>query len=348
MWLIYGASGYTGALIARHAAEYGLRPILAGRDRAKVRAIAAPLGLESRAAALDDPAALAQALSGVRCVLNCAGPFSRTAVPLFEACLAAGSHYLDITGEIAVFEALAQRRQEAERAGIMALPGVGFDVVPSDCLASHLAQRMPDATHLTLGISSRGGISHGTATTMLEHIAESGMVRKNGQLAKVRLGSLQRQIDFGRGHRSAVAIAWGDVANAFYSTGIPNIEVYWAVPRGLALGLEYGGALMALASSRPVTRFLQRRIDARSAGPDKAERAAGSCVLWGEVQNARGERRVARLSTPEGYALTVRAALHVCRAVLAGRVQAGYQTPSTWGGADLVLELAGVRREDLP
>ena len=346
--LIYGASGYTGALIARYAAEYGLTPILAGRDRAKVQAVAEPLGLAARSGSLEDPAVLRAMLAGITCVLNCAGPFARTALPLFEACLAAGAHYLDIAGEIDVFEALAARREAAQRAGIMALPGVGFDVVPSDCLAAHLAQRLPGATHLALGIRSSGSVSHGTASTMLEQIGASAMIREEGRLTPVRLGSRQRQIDFGRGLQSTVAIAWGDVANAFYSTGIPNIEVYWSVPRLLATALKFAGGLTALAASPSARRFLQRQIDARPAGPNDAERAAGACILWGEASNAAGERVSARLITPEGYDLTVRAALHIARAVLAGKATPGYQTPSSWGGPDLVLELAGVRREALP
>ena len=348
MLLIYGASGYTGALIARSAAEYGLRPILAGRDLAKVKGVAEPLGLEARSASLGDSAELSATLEGVTCVLNCAGPFARTALPVFEACLVRGAHYLDIAGEIDVFEALAARAGEAQCAGIMALPGVGFDVVPSDCLAAHLAQRLPSATHLTLGIHSSGAVSHGTASTMLEQIGKSAMVREGGRLTPVRLGSRQRNIDFGDGPRAAVAIAWGDVANAFYSTGIANIEVYWAVPRLLATALKFAGGLTALAASPRTRSFLQRQIDARPAGPNDAQRAAGACILWGEASNAAGERVSARLVTPEGYALTIHAALHVARAVLAGKTTPGYQTPSTWGGPDLILELAGVRREKLP
>jgi len=344
--LIYGASGYTGALIARHAAEYGLKPILAGRDAAKLERVARPLGLDMRVAAIDDAGALGRALNGVSCVLNCAGPFSRTALPVFEACLPSRAHYLDITGEIGVFEALFARGEAARRAGVMALPGVGFDVVPSDCLAAHVVEQLPDATHLTLGIRSRGGISHGTASTMLEQLTESSLVREAGRLTPIALGSRQRDIDFGRGPRRAVAIAWGDVANAFYSTGVPNIEVYWSVPGWLGGALRaFGPSLVKGAHSPRVRRFLQSRIDARAPGPNDAERARGGCTLWAEARNAAGKRVSARLITPEGYELTVRAALHVARAVLAGRVEPGYQTPSTWAGPDWVLELPGVRRE---
>ena len=107
--LIYGANGYTGALIARLAAERGLRPVLAGRSRAGLAAVATPLGLEERVFALEDAAALDAGLAEARVVLHCAGPFAHTARRMADACFRTHTHYLDITGEIAVFEALAAR-----------------------------------------------------------------------------------------------------------------------------------------------------------------------------------------------------------------------------------------------
>src|SRR5580765_143373 len=141
--LLYGANGYTGELVARRAAAAGVPVVLAGRNAPAVAALAAELGQDHRAFALDDAAALDRALAGITVVLNCAGPFSRTAAPLVAACLRARAHYLDITGEIAVLEALATRDAEARARGIALLPGAGFDVVPTDCLAAHVARRLP-------------------------------------------------------------------------------------------------------------------------------------------------------------------------------------------------------------
>src|SRR4051812_44120316 len=130
-FLLYGSYGYTGRLIATRALEMGLRPLLAGRDAGKVRAHAAELGLEHRAFALDDTAAAHAALGEAPVVLHAAGPFARTAAPMAQACLRTKTHYLDITGELAVFEAMAELGARALDAGVMLLPGAGFDVVPS-------------------------------------------------------------------------------------------------------------------------------------------------------------------------------------------------------------------------
>src|ERR1700730_6262083 len=152
-FFIYGATGYTGKLTARTAKEKGLKPILAGRNEAKLKAIAEPLGFQSRAFDLSERTKLDAALAEVDAVLHIAGLFSSTSKPMADACLRTGTHYLDITGEIDVFEALAARDAEARQAGIMLLPGVGFDVVPSDCLAVHLKEKLPDADDLKIYIA---------------------------------------------------------------------------------------------------------------------------------------------------------------------------------------------------
>src|SRR4051812_14952024 len=169
------------------------------------------------------------AVGEVAAVLHCAGPFSHTSRPMADACLRTKTHYLDITGEAAVIESLAARDEEAKRSGVMLLPCVGFDVVPTDCLAAHLKRRLPSATRLALAIQGIGRISRGTATTMVENINRGGLIRRGGKLQSVPAAWKTREIDFGRGPRSATTIPWGDVATAFYSTGIPNIVVYAAI-----------------------------------------------------------------------------------------------------------------------
>ena len=166
--LIYGATGYTGKLIAKAAHDQGACPILAGRNLAKVERVAEPLGLAARVFDLADPAGIDAGLKDVAVVLCVAGPFSATSRPMADACLRNRVHYLDITGEIEVFEALAARDAEAKARGVMLLPGVGFDVVPSDCLAAHLKRRLPDATDLKLYLSLGANMSRGTAKTAVE------------------------------------------------------------------------------------------------------------------------------------------------------------------------------------
>jgi len=347
-FLIYGSYGYTGDLIAREAVARGLRPILAGRDPQRLAQQAAELGLQHMAFSLDDRPAMDMALGQVAVVLHCAGPFSRTAQPMADGCLRNGVHYLDITGEIAVFEALARRSAEAQAAGVMLLPGAGFDVVPSDCLAAHLKRRLPTADRLALGIRGLGsGISRGTLTTGVESLGGATWVRRNGRLVELPPGSLARAINFGRGMESCVAIGWGDVATAYYSTGIGNVEVYFTFPAAMRWGMRAMGYLGPLLRSRPAQAALKAAIQRQPPGPNAEQRARGRSLLWGEVLDPAGQRRVSRLSTPDGYTLTVLSALAIVDKALAGQVKPGFQTPSLAYGPDLALELPGVSREDV-
>ena len=344
--LLYGAYGYTGALIARRAVASGLRPILAGRRAEALEPLARELGAPWRAFSLDDAGALERGLEGVSAVLHCAGPFSRTAAPMARACLRARCHYLDITGEVAVFEALAAMGAEADERGVALLPGVGFDVVPSDCLAAHVAGRCPGASRLTLAFEALGQPSRGTMLTALEHLGAGGLVRRQGTLTAVP-GWHTRRLDLGDGPRAALRIPWGDLATAWRSTGIPDIEVYLVAPlatRALMLAATLGAPVLRRDAVR---RRLAARIRARPAGPSAGALARGRSVLWAEARAADGRRAAARLDAPDGYALTADAAVEALRRALDGTLPPGFQTPSRAFGAGFVLELPGVVRRDL-
>ncbi len=346
-FLIYGANGYTGKLILGMCQERGWRPVIAGRDASKIETLARAFGFAERVFTLTDKKALDTGLQDIAVVLHCAGPFSRTSQPMVEGCLRNGVHYLDITGEIEVFEALTVRHEEAKKAGVMVMPGVGFDVVPSDCLAAHLKRRLPTATRLTLAFHGLGGISHGTATTMVEKLGKGGAVRRDGKIVQVPAAWKTREIDFGRGPVTATTIPWGDVSTAFHTTGIPDIEVYSVIPapiRRLMVASRYCGGLLA---SGPVQNFLKRRIDAQPAGPDLGQRERGATLLYGEATDAAGQSVATRQSGPEGYKLTSLTALLIAQKVLAGNYQTGFQTPAKAYGSDLILEIEGVAREDL-
>jgi short subunit dehydrogenase-like uncharacterized protein len=345
-FLIYGANGYTGALIAQEAAARGHQPVLAGRNAVALAALASTLGLEHRSFALDNLGVIVEGIQGAAVVLHCAGPFAQTFRAMTDACLRTGTHYLDITGEVAVFEALAARDAEAKAKGVMLLPGAGFDVVASDCLAAHLKRRLPTATQLALGFSSLGRMSRGTATTIVENIGGGGLVRQAGILRSVPAAWKTRVIDFGNGPIKVMSIPWGDVSTAYYSTGIPNIEVYTAAPFGQRLAVRASRYLRWLLGSSLMQKFLKRRIRARPPGPTAAERSTGRSFLWGEAVDAAGHKAVSRLRGPEAYTLTVHAALAVVERVLAGEVLPGFQTPSRVYGPDFVLELQSVVRED--
>jgi short subunit dehydrogenase-like uncharacterized protein len=277
-------------------------------------------------------------------VLHCAGPFAHTAKPMVDACLDKRVHYLDITGEISVFEMLARRDTEAMAAGILLLPGVGFDVVPSDCLAAHLYRRLPTATRLTLAFHGIGRYSRGTATTILENLHSGGMIRRGGVLTGVPAAWRTRRIDFGAGPTLAVTIPWGDVSTAYRSTGIGDIEVYSAVSRGQLRLLRWSRWFAWLLRLPRVQRFLLRRLQSGPPGPTEEERAKGRTLLWGEVSDNEGRRAVTRLRGPEGYTFTVLASLAALARVLQGDAPPGFQTPSLAYGADFVLEVTGVSR----
>src|SRR3954469_15939722 len=224
-FLIYGATGYTGELIAREAKRRGLSPVLAARSADRLAALASELGFEQRVFGLDRPSEIAAGqLAGVRVVLNCAGPFSATGGKMIDACLQARVHYLDITGEIDVLEQSFCKDDSARRAGIVICSGVGFDVIPTDCLALALKEALPDATELALGFYSSSRLSPGTAKSSIEGAALGGRVRRDGRLVSVPFGSDIRYIDFGdgRGARPATSLPWGDVSTAYRTTGIPN------------------------------------------------------------------------------------------------------------------------------
>ena len=347
MLLVYGSTGYTGRLVVAEAMARGLRPVLAARNAGAVREQGEALGLEWRVASLDDRAALDAALAGAAVVVHCAGPFSHTWRAMSDACLRAGAHYLDITGEIAVFEGLALRDANARAAGIMLLPGAGFDVVPTDCLAAHLAQRVPGATHLALAFRSLGRASRGTTLTALENLGASGAARRGGRIVQVPPAWKTRRIDFGDGHPvNATTIPWGDVSTAYHSTGIPDVETYMAMPAALRWFLVASRWLGPVLRSAVVRRALVSLVRRGPSGPDDAARARSRSMLWGEAIAPDGRRAESRLATPGGYALTALTAVHLARKALAGNAPAGFQTPSRAYGADVVLEIPGVTRRD--
>jgi short subunit dehydrogenase-like uncharacterized protein len=346
--LIYGASGYTGELIARRAVERGLRPTLAGRSAAGVRSIAERLGLPSVVVSLDDGPGLDRALEGHALVLHCAGPFQQTSRPMAAACLRGRVHYLDITGEIAVFEGLARRDAEARAAGVMLLPGVGFDVVPSDCLAGHLHRRLPAATSLELAFRALGRVSRGTATTAVEGLGVGGAVRRGGKIVRAPVARPSRKVDFGRGPVEVAAIPWGDVSTAYHSTGIPDITVYTYLPPALLTLARLSAPLGPLMGTRPVRDVLRGLVRRGQPGPDDGERARGLSLLWGEARDGAGGRVATRMQAPEGYTLTAVTAVLIAEKVLAGQWKAGFQTPSRAYGPDLIMEVEGVERVDLP
>jgi short subunit dehydrogenase-like uncharacterized protein len=258
---------------------------------------------------------------------------------MLEACLNAGVHYLDITGEIDVFEHAHAQHERAVDSGIVICPGVGFDVIPTDCVAATLAEALPEATHLSLGFDSRMRMSPGTQKTSLESLVGGGKVRRDGKIVRVPMGSHPRRIDFGAGEKPASTIPWGDVATAYYTTGIPNIEVYIPSPPKRARTLRLANLLRPILRGSILQQMMKRQVPAT--GPDEQARANTPVYVWGEVRNAAGKVRTARVKTANGYDLTVTGSLEFIGYLSSQRPAGGYYTPSQLLGPDLVSKLPG-------
>lgn len=345
-FLIYGANGYTGELIARYAQQYHLIPILAGRRKEVIEPLANQLGLPFRIFDLNDRDSLLDALKEVKAVIHAAGPFHSTAKQMIEACLQTGTHYLDINGDISVFEMIKRYDVAAKKAGIMLLPGAGFDVVPTDCIALQLKRRLPDAVSLQLAFGSLGGgISHGTAMTMVSKLGEGSAVRKGGKIIRRPLGHKGMWVDFGKKKLFVMSIPWGDISTAYFTTAIPDIETYTAVSPKAFYILKGQVVFNWLLRTHFIRNFIKMKIKQRPAGPSDNQRNNAISLVWGKVTNARGETAISRMSGPEGYTLTTHSSLIIAKKILNEEFLPGYQTPASAYGENLLLEIPGVEIE---
>ena len=341
-WMIYGANGYTGELIVREAKRQGKSPLVGGRNAAKIAALASELDLPSKVFHIGMPSEIADELRGLRLVLNCAGPFSKTAEPLMQACIAAKAHYLDITGEIDVLEGAHRFDADARAAGVVLCPGAGFDVVPTDCVALMLKKALPGASELALGfeVTSRR-MSAGTAKTTVEGLGKGGKIRRAGRIVDASLGRGLRRIDFGRGEKLAMPIPWGDVASAYYTTGIPNITVFTPISPALAALARLAEVFAPVLRSPWLRNWLIERIETNVKGPDASTRESTPSFVWGEAKGAKGHSQVIRIVTLNGYSLTVFSALGIAEHLLANDCPPGCWTPASLMGENFVLRLPG-------
>ena len=332
-WLLYGATGYTGKHIAEKAVACGYKPVLAGRNGAEVKALAERLGLAWCAIGLDDMSALTKVVKDFSAVMNAAGPFAFTGLPMAEACIAAGTHYLDITGEVPVFEDLAALDERARKAGIMILPGCGFDMVPGDRLALYLKRMMPDATSLDVAISFEGTLTRGTIRSTLVGFSPEIRIRRAHQLTTMPTPTV-REFDFGPGRcggRTATnATTFGDISTGWRTTGLPEITVFLRPAKEFA----------ALASLKSIDD-----VAALPDGPSQDELNNIPTILIGEVRNQAGKALAARLVLPQIYTITFDLAAKIAQRVSEGTCRAGFQTPASVFGEDFILEFDGCTLE---
>jgi short subunit dehydrogenase-like uncharacterized protein len=321
--------------------------LLAGRQENKLQAVADSLGFAYRVAPLEQSSQLLAGLQDIAVVLHAAGPFSTTAQPLVDACLQRGVHYLDVSGELPVFVALAQRDAEAKTRKSMLMPGVGHVIAPSDCLAAHVSRRLPGARQLHIAVSRPDFISRGSLQTMLSLISEHVHIRRQGRMTTAPVGELCRSFDFGKGESACTAVSWPDVFTAFYTTGIPDITVYSEANELEQLGYTLGGRLVPILRSPLSQALWQAQLSFFPEGPSEEARRGSTRTIVAEAIDRQDRRVSSRLHTPDGYTFTGTTALAIAARVLAGEVESGFHTPGQLYGADFVLQLDGVTREDL-
>lgn len=340
--LIYGANGYTGKLCVAEARRRSIPFVLGGRNKSALEELA-----DSRervvAFGLRNPSEIEAALADVDCILNCAGPFVHTAKPIIDACLKTKTNYLDITGEISVFEDIFTYDNAAKEAGVSLIPGVGFDVVPTDCIAAMLHEHLPDATNLQLCFRSTLGPSRGTATTGLAHASEGSYIRKNGKLHQVKGSPEVIDVEFPSGQMQAAAIPWGDISTAYRSTGIPNIKCFVGLPKAQLKAFRRLRYITPLLRIGFVRDYAQKKIEARGPGPSDDKRARSKSEVVGMVMNSNRERRTANAVLPDGYTFTAIAAMEAARrATSHTNLPRGALTPSLAFGHRFLEELEGV------
>jgi short subunit dehydrogenase-like uncharacterized protein len=344
--LIYGATGYTGRLIVRRALARGLRPIIAGRDRQAIASMAASCGVEWMSARVDDAARLRSLTSAANVLINAAAPFVSTSAALVDACIATGTHFLDITGEAESIEATAKWHDEAVQRRVMLMPGAGFDVVASDCLAAHVARRLPGARVLKLGFDISQPISRGSLKTSIEMAGRGVLVRRGGRLVRVAQGSLAYCFDYGYGPRVSLGVNLGDVSTAFFTTGIPNIETYLraTLPVWGAITTDrYWGWLLA---TLPWQTLLKAQTTWLPDGPSPQARSRGWAIVVADANDSNGRCVRARLRTADRYWFTALSTIGIAERILAGESVAGFQTPASVLGPDFARTLDGVSQED--
>lgn len=343
-FVIYGANGYTGKLVIETAIKNGLKPVIAGRNAQTLSELGKKYNLDYLAFDLSDVSVIASQIKDFDLVLNCAGPFSKTVKPMVKACLETDTHYLDITGEIEVFEWVKAQDKKAKEKDVILMSGVGFDVVPTDCVADFLNKNLPNTTHLQLAFTSLGGsISHGTVSTLLENLGKPGAIREEHKIKSVPLGHKGMTVDFGRRKVFCMTIPWGDVSTAHHTTNIPNIEAYTGAPKQAYYFLKLQALINPILRTKFVKNQLQKYVDKNIYGPTPEQNEKGLSMVWGKATNKEGKSLEARLETPEGYKLTAEAAIVITKKVLSQKYPGGYHTPAGLFGYELLNDIEGCK-----
>ena len=342
--MLYGANGYTARLIIKEFVGAGLKPVLAGRDQEKISALADKHGFEYSIFSLDDPNIIDEQLADVSILINAAGPYSQTAKQIIGSCLRSKTHYIDITGEIDVFVYAESKHRDAKKAGVILCPGTGFDVIPTDCLSYILKEKLPDARELNICFFSENGRpSIGTAKTSIEGLALGGRIRNNGIIEHVPLAHAEKEIDYGQGPKMAMSIPWGDVATAYYSTGIPNITVYTPRSKKGIDKIKKQRKWLYFTKFKIVQNFIKNKMEKKiiNGGDSDEKRAQSKMWVWAEVINDSGKAVSGRFQVANGYDVTGYGSMFYAKNILEKEFPGGYYTPSTLLGPNIIESLPG-------
>jgi short subunit dehydrogenase-like uncharacterized protein len=342
--MLYGAYGSTGRLILDEALRRGHRPVLVGRDSARLSALGQATSLRTQRLPLDDGAGLRAALSRMRCVLLAAGPYSLTGPPMRAACLDAGCSYLDVSGEVEDFGAALSCDAHARRAGIAILPGVGYGVVFGECLAAQVALRMPDATWLRLSLATKNAErSRGATLSMAAAMSSGGRDIDHGALrARAMASSTWRTPPAALPRMRFAAAPLAELVAAHRSTGIPNIVAGIPLSRPAAAFIRIAGPLLGKFLARQAARASTRD----EPGPPAAAIAELRSRIWAEAGNAAGQRVAATLETGEGYRAAAAAAVRALELQL-HEPRLGALTPVQAFGPGFALLVPGTHIQEL-
>lgn len=340
-WMLYGATGATGVLIAEEAIRRGQRPILAGRNAETLAPLAEGLGLPWVAVSLDDKVRLEQAVSEVGAVLNAAGPFGATVQPLVQACLASGTHYLDIAGEIAAQQEVFSQERAAQKRNIALIAGVGFGVTAGNSIAAYVAAQVPHANTLELAVkASNRQESAGAAKSVLGAIAGGGFVYRDGQLVPLRLGKGLKKLQFPDGEFDILPVPSADLEAAFRATRVANITAFGPFKPAAAFLLPL---VQWAVSRKPIRRRLEATIDKKRTQKVDEKARPHVSYAWARASNKDGQQAEAWLELGEGYGFTAASSVRAIERVQQGGLS-GALTPAQAFGADFVLDIKGVRR----
>lgn len=337
-WMIYGSTGRSGELIARKAVAHGLRPILASRDEVAVRKLAEELNLPWRAYEINDWEKLRRELSKVNLFVNAAGPLMQTSVLVAESCLAAYTHYFDLTNQIPSLTAIYTLDAEAKEKDVTLLPGLALSPAASNCLVDHLHRVLPDADSVDIALNpfTRNNVP-GANLTVMENFVQGGFRRRGGRLERYRTVGELTQASLPTGKHGLLPSALGDVEATYRSTKLPNIMTYIVVdfPSSGSI-VQLGNAAGANADGHPAFEH---------GAPDAPEQS----LVWARLSKGGQSLLEGWIQFGEAHEFTAAAMIAgVIRLMTQKKLFAGALTPAAALGPDFILELPNVKRTVKP